>query len=256
MLLKSLVLGILFGIGIFAVKSGLGMAAALSRRRRRERLLGLAAFAGVWAAVFIAVALVLPRLDPLRHLAAIQSFMRSGMLVHLVMAGLMAVWGVVLLRRGDHAAAGSRGWLLLVLPCPVCVTVIFLSAAFFSARFPEHGAVLVPGLYAVFMGIAVGTAALVGRRLTGGANKGTAATATPESFLGAAMLLLAVYFFLSVTIMPQFADLDQVYRLAGYHSDARAAATELSRLIPALAALTTAFCAGFGTTWNRARRQS
>jgi predicted transporter len=255
LLLKSLVLGILFGIGIFAVKSGLGVAVALYRRRRRERLLGLVAFAGVWAAVFSAVALVLPRLDPLRHLAAIQSFMRAGMLIHLVMAGLMAVWGVVLLRRSESPARGSRGWLLLVLPCPVCVTVIFLSAAFFLARFPEHGALLVPGLYLAFMGIALAAAALAGRRPRGRPEGGAPAAVAPESFLGGAMLLLAVYFFLSVTIMPQFADLDKVYRLAGPHGDARAAVANPSRLVPVLAAVT-AFAAGFGTTWKRARRQS
>jgi len=106
LLLKSLVLGILFGIGVFALKSGLGLTAALSRRRSRQRLFGLLLFALVWALVFAAVALVLPRLDPLRHLAAIALFMRSGMLIHLLLAGLMLIWGVILLRRRPAVAAG------------------------------------------------------------------------------------------------------------------------------------------------------
>lgn len=242
MLLKSLVLGILFGIGVFALKSGLGLAAALSRRRRRQRLFGLLLFALLWALVFAGVALSLPRLDPLRHLAAIQSFMRSGMLIHLLLAALMLVWGLLLLRRGQAAStATSRGWLLLVLPCPVCVTVIFLSAAFFQARFPAQGATLLPGLYLAFMLISLTAAVIGSRRLE--------AAASPEAFLGGIMILLATYFFLSVTIMPQFADLDKIYRLAGC-PDARSP-VDPSQIHPMLALIALAFGAGFTLTWKR-----
>lgn len=245
MLFKSLVLGILFGIGVFALKSGLGLTAALlSRPRGRQELFGLLLFALVWALVFAAVALVLPRLDPLRHLAAIALFMRSGMLIHLLLAGLMLIWGVILLRRREVRVVGSRGWLLLVLPCPVCVTVIFLSAAFFLACFPEHGAFLVPGLYLVFMTISLTAAFLAGRN--------PVVSASPESFLGGAMILLATYFFLSVTIMPQFADLDKIYRLA-VCPEARTPAVT-NHWFPVPAAIGAAFGAGFGLTWNRARR--
>ncbi len=241
MLFKSLVSGIVFGIGVFALKSGLGLAAALARRKSRERLAGLLLFALVWSLVFAAVALILPRLDPLRHLAAIQSLMGAGMLIHLLLAGLMLIWGAILLRRREAGRAAGRGWLLLVLPCPVCVTVIFLSAAFFSARFPEYGAALVPGLYLVFMAIALVAAFIGARGLTRAAN--------PETFLGGTMLLLATYFLLSVTIMPQFTDLDKVYRLAGCPGERTT--VDPNQIFPVLVLVGLAFVSGFASTWKR-----
>jgi len=134
------------------------------------------------------------------------------MLVHMVMAALMAIWGVVLLKRHHAHAATSRGWLLLVLPCPVCATVILFSAAFFVSLFPDGRGWVIPGLYMAFVVIsllAMGGVHLLRRR-----------RAQPsEAFLGGAMLLMAAYFILSVTVMPQFADLDSVYRLAHYQTD-------------------------------------
>ena len=38
--------------------------------------------------------------------------------------------------------------------------------------------------------------------------------ATVRPFLGALMLCLAIYFLLSVIVIPQFADLDKIYRIS------------------------------------------
>jgi predicted transporter len=48
---------------------------------------------------------------------------------------------------------------------------------------------------------------------------GGRSSSTPESTLGAAMLIIAVYFFLSIIIMPQFGDIDQIYGLAAYQGE-------------------------------------
>ena len=94
MVYKSLILGILFGIGIFAVKSGVGLAYVCGRQSSSgRRAATLSVFAGLYGLVFLAMFLLLGWIDPVGHLPAIQRFLQSGMLVHLAMAGLMAGWG-------------------------------------------------------------------------------------------------------------------------------------------------------------------
>ena len=69
MLYKSLILGVLFSIGVFAGKSGIGLAYLLGRtpswQGKALRLLG---FALLYALVFALAAWGLRVLDPLAHL--------------------------------------------------------------------------------------------------------------------------------------------------------------------------------------------
>ncbi|WP_319407351.1 DUF2162 domain-containing protein [uncultured Desulfosarcina sp.] len=210
MLYKSLILGVLFGIGIFAVKSGVGIAYVVWRQRsKRAVALGFTLFAIVYALVFAVAAVILPRVDPVRHLTAVQTFIQSGMLVHLIMAGLMMGWGIVLLKQKTTSRSSSRGWLMLVLPCPVCITVILLSTGFLITCFPEHPLRVTAMLYLVFVLISLTASGVVYRY-------GNLSGMAPDMFLGCVMLLMAAYFIVSVNVMPQFAGLDKVYRLACY----------------------------------------
>jgi predicted transporter len=63
----------------------------------------------------------------------------------------------------------------------------------------------------------------------------------PEHTLGAAMLLIAVYFILSVIIMPQFGDIDKIYRIAAYRGEK---ASMNTRDILLLSSMMFAFFAG------------
>ena len=75
----------------------------------------------------------------------------------------------------------------------------------------------------------------------------------PETLLGGAMLLIAVYFFLSVTIMPQFADADKIYRMALYLPDTTAEQTPHQFLF--LTWVAAAFFGGFGRMTLKIRRK-
>lgn len=248
MLYRSLVLGVLFGVGVFAVKSGVGLAYAVSRRKRLRRKVGiLLCFSLLYALAFVLIHLLLQRVDPVRHLPAIQRFLQSGMLVHLTMAALMAVWGLVLLKRSGDQTGASRGWLMLVLPCPVCAAVILFSTAFFVSLFPEDCLWVSVGLCLTFLLLSFLTFGIVSQ------HRGLAAR-SPEAFLGGAMMLTAAYFVLSVTVMPQFADLDSVYRLARN----RTGAAEGNLKQVALMAITAGsfFGAGFTAKTRRIRSQT
>jgi predicted transporter len=107
----------------------------------------------------------------------------------------------MLLLRRDGCGGTSRGWLLLALPCPVCFSVILCSVALVHGLFADHGTLLI-WLCTGYLLLALGSAALLLRRQ--GLN---------ERGLGGVMLLAALYFIVTVVLVPQFNDLERVYRL-------------------------------------------
>jgi predicted transporter len=201
----------------------------------------------IYAAVFGSAILILPKIDPIKHPAAVQSFIQSGMTLHLFMAGLMTVWGWILLKQNKNQASKSRGWLILVLPCPVCVTVIFLSTAFLMTCFPDHPLVIGFGLYLAFLLITLVTLEVFRRYQK-------ISPLSAESLLGGAMLAMAAYFLISVTVMPQFADLDKVYRLTRYQTTTQSNNTRQMLIFSVVFAF--AFALGFGFTFSKIRRQT
>ncbi len=234
--IKSLVLGILFATGAFAAKGGVGLAYALERARGPVRRAPVAlGFAAVYAALFAGALAAARRLDPAAHLARIQGLVASGMTVHLVLAAGLLAWGVRLLRRPAAAARPTRAHWLLVVPCPVCLTVVFLITAFLVTLLPDAAPRAVAGAYGLFVATAGATAAalLAGRRRSG---------AAPERTLGAAMVGIAGYFLAAVVVMPQFGDLEGVYRLASYTG--KAAPVPPARAWGTWAVLAAAFLAG------------
>jgi predicted transporter len=244
MLYKSLIIGVVMSIGLFAVKSGAGIGYRLARQQRWiGKIVVLLLFTGAYAMLFGLVAVLLHLLDPVRHLKAVQTFMQSGMVIHVILAGVMTIWGVVLLKRTTIEETPSRGWLLLAAPCPVCAAMILFSAALLVSLFPDQLLPVISGLYAVFVLISLLTIVVVGLYYKSRARRG------PEFFLGGVMLLVAAYFILSVTVMPQFADLNKVYRLAGYASDLPG--QDLSMVLPMAAITIAAFIFGWGVTYKK-----
>lgn len=243
---RSLILGILFSIGIFALKGGVGLSYYLSGTVSKRAKAGVCSlYALSYLLVFLISALILEKIDLIRHLDVIQGFVQSGMLVHFIMACMLVVWGVCLLRRTGKPARKSRGWLLLAVPCPVCMTVIFFSVGFLMTCFPDSGKTVTLLIYGAFILINLIGLALMGfwkkRRET-----------SPESLLGGAMLLIAFYFLLSVTVMPQFADAEEIYRMALRPSDT--ATIQPRHLFFFLICIVATFSGGFGAMALKIRR--
>jgi predicted transporter len=235
--LKSLLLGLAFTVGIFAVKSGAGLSCLLGREGRKGRRLALILVfvAGYLSLFFLAWLLVL-RFDFLAHLQMVMTLVKQGMAIHFLLAALLLLWGVVLLRQSHDPEAGSRGWLLLTVPCPVCFSVILCSAALLHGLYPDNSHTMV-WLFAGFVGVAMASALLLmrpGRQ--------------SDHRLGRFMLLAALYFLVSVAVVPQFSNLERIYRLG---SDL---ATPMdSRHLLILAGLALGFGLGF---LNAARKTS
>ncbi|GBC62546.1 hypothetical protein DENIS_3518 [Desulfonema ishimotonii] len=243
---KSLILGIIFSIGIFAVKSGVGLQYFLSRTPSARAKTGAwLIFALTYLSVFGASGLILAKLDLMNHLTAIQAWIQSGMTIHLIMAGMLLLWGIRLLRQRDDVQTKSHGWLLLAIPCPVCATAIFLSLGFLTACYPDRPVMTAGLLFLVFLTINLATVWVM--------SAGTRTQDTPpEVVLGGAMLLIAVYFLLSVTVMPQFADADKIYRMSLASSETPP--EQLRHLAFFGLCIVITFMSGFGSAFLNIRR--
>lgn len=200
--LKSLLLGLTFTVAIFAVKSGAGLSCLLGRENRvgRRLLLCLGFIAGYLPLFALAWLLVL-RFDFLAHLQTVMTLVKQGMTIHFLLAALLLLWGVALLRQEQGARAASHGWLLLATPCPVCFSVILASAGLLHGIYPDNS-LIIAWLFGGFMAVALLSALLLIRP-----------GHLDNHSLGRFMLLAALYFLISVSVVPQFSALERVYRL-------------------------------------------
>ena len=206
--LPSLVLGMGVSTGMYALKTALGLQYYLEQENRRgRRRIVLVTFLIVYGLLCAALAAVVKRLAVGAHFQYVQTLMNNGRLMHFVMAAVMLLGGIILLKSRHRAQRQPRGWLVVVTPGPLGLTVICFTLAFLAAAFPEMWIRGVMILYAGFLALGFLTMLLRHRR-------GRRAGGSPEAALGAAMVAMSAYFILSVIIMPQFAGLEEAFRLA------------------------------------------
>lgn len=206
--MKSLILGVGMSVGVFAIKTGIGMSYYLMREQRPARKAAL--LFGIWSVYGTLFAGAYLSLDLLRSPGVwpvLQELLHAGAALHLTFAVLMLIWGVQLLRSDRSDAGSSRGWLALVIPCPVCLTMIMMTVGAAAALFPETTDQAVGGLFFGFTVIVALTAGLA-PRLSARSQQG------PEHWLGTVMTTLAAYFLISLLVMPHFAELDAVSGIA------------------------------------------
>ena len=208
-----MIIGLAFTIGIFALKSGVGLYYLLSLKRKvKLKFLFFSIYSVIYLFIFMLSSLILQKMNIIEHFEDIQTFLKSGMFIHMLMACLLLAWGVILLKRQKSEKHITHAWLLMVIPCPVCIMVIFFSTGFLVAFFPDSGNLAVLCDYVGF--IIINIAAIFVMSFWKALSD-----STPEAILGSIMLFIAVYFLLSIVILPQFSDLDKIYRLAAYKGE-------------------------------------
>ncbi|MDR0355337.1 MAG: DUF2162 domain-containing protein [Deltaproteobacteria bacterium] len=219
--LKTLWLGALISMGAFAVKTGLGCSYLCSGAAGRRKALIAASTLVAYGALFAAVYQAVSRVDLFSRYETLAPLWRNGRLLHWLAAAVMFLWGALLFKKGSSpmdssnnpGKAGSRAWLLLLIPCPVCLSAILLTIAGLAAFFPEKAASVTAGIFACFALMALAAALLqrLGRRLR--------TSGTPENALGKVMILMAVYFAVSALIIPRFSDISRIYGLAVHSAE-------------------------------------
>ncbi|MDR2528079.1 MAG: DUF2162 domain-containing protein [Synergistaceae bacterium] len=204
--LKFLWLGMVVSIAAFSVKTGIGWAylwrSGSACFRAGTSLVLLSAYAAVFGGVFLLVSQV----NLLERIDVVLPLLRGGVTVHWLAALLLFAWGLFLLKRPDDCRHARRSLLALVTPCPVCLSAILMSTGCLALYFPDEMALSIAGLFTAFVVIAAVSAAAI---LLGSEKSGA-----PESGLGVGMMLMGAYFIISALVVPQFADIDRVYRLA------------------------------------------
>lgn len=177
------------------------------------RLVFLSVFGISYFLIFMISSYILRTTHIIEYFDTLQTVLQSGIFIHVLMAGLLFIWGIFLLTsKKKHGEHGSHAWLMLAVPCPVCMMTIFFSAGFLVAFFPSSGHWPVLFAYQGFMGISLVTLLILS--FWRGKSE-----IYPESMLGGFMIFIAVYFVLAVLIMPQFGDIDKIYRLAKYNTN-------------------------------------
>jgi len=243
---KSLVLGFLFAVGIFAVKNGVGLFYSFtSNRTTRSKLAVLSVYSFLYFAVFVGSAYALRHSGLIEELAVLEKLLRSGMLIHVFVSSGLVGWGTWLLKKKKASEGESRGWLALVIPCPICLTAIFLSVAFASSLFPDASFGVAAGAYLIFTGISL--ASMLGLSFWN-----RFVRVRPDALLGSAMVMIGAYFFLSAAFMPLFNELETVYRIAAHKQDKQ----QIDWLRWLMIGMVAVVClaVGFGRQWKAIRR--
>lgn len=236
--LKSLILGLFFSLGIFAFKNGLGLHYVINQKKKTigKKLSILISYCGTYAMVFLLSLVLLKNINMLQQFQTWQNFLQTGMYLHGVLALLLAIWGLRLIIKAEQSQKSSHGWLVMFFPCPVCLTVIFLSVSFLLSFFPKEGLTYLVIGYAGFLTLSFMSTLII--------KFWTLKTETSaESSLGWAMLFIAVYFFLTILIIPQLSQLSEIYDLASYQGNKRTIPT--FQIILILSFIGLAFLSGF-----------
>ncbi|MFW6044284.1 MAG: DUF2162 domain-containing protein [Planctomycetota bacterium] len=207
---QTLVLGLILSLGVFAVKNGFGFSFYWNQTDSVWRKWSLAGgHAMTYLLIFMGAGFVLKYVMSDAVLSTIVPLMKGGMYVHFIMAVFMLIWAILLLRRrpSSEQHGSSRAWLLLVVPCPVCLTVVFLSSSILTTVIPGSTWVVVGLGFGVFSLITLVAAMLGGLYLR-------RRDMDAHSLLGGTMLGIAAFFILTICMAPHFQSLEEIYRLA------------------------------------------
>lgn len=202
--------GILTAFLVFGVKVGLGLGAqfcskAVSRYSKYGFVVG-SLFA--YLLLFFAMFALITGLNLLEYLDQVARLLKYGIILHLVLALGLFYWGTKLLisipKKQLHFP--FKASLLLVIPCPVCATVILLNLTLAYALFSLSPSVTTLLLFGFFSSIILITCAitfLLNHHIK-----------SIDTFLGMSMVAVSFYFLLTIIIAPIYPELKAAYSMA------------------------------------------
>ena len=202
--------GILVAFSAFGIKAGLGLGAQVYNK---SVSLGKKAFflSGcflTYLLLFFSMYFLVSRFNLLNYLDHLANMLQYGMLVHLLVALGLFVWGAQLLLKNPDTQTRLplHASLLLVAPCPVCATVILLNltlAFSLSTLTPLLTTLVLFGMFITIIGMTMGAVFPFRHRVGAG-----------NSFIGLSMTLIALYFLLTVIIAPIYPEIKAAFDMA------------------------------------------
>ena len=201
--------GILAAFLVFGIKIGVGLGGRINHPAISGAKKWI--FAGgcllAYLALFWGMYALVTGLNLFNYLDRLAKAVQYGMLLHFALALGLFVWGVILLgSRQDQGHATLAPGILLVVPCPVCASVILLNLSLAFTLFPMSPAVTTLVLFACFAACILATLAVITlfrRYIT-----------SMDSFLGVSMVLISLYFVLTILIAPIYPEIKAAYQMA------------------------------------------
>ncbi len=210
-MLKQLwITGVLVAFSVFGIKVGLGLGAQIYNKTVSigKRIIFIGGSLFVYLILFFCLYSVITHFNLLNYLDQFVNMLQYGMLLHFAVALGLLLWGGKLLLQNpaEHSHLPFRASLLLILPCPVCATVILLNMTFAYSLFDLSPVLTTLTLFALFSGIIIVTCAIIFpfRHKIGSGN----------SFLGLSMTLIALYFLFTVIIAPIYPEIKAAFAMA------------------------------------------
>lgn len=157
MLRQLWVTGVLVAFSVFGIKVGLGLGAQIYNKAvpigKRILIMGGSLF--VYLILFFCLYYVITHFNLLNYLDQFVNVLQYGMLLHLAVAVGLLIWGgkLVLEKPGKQESLPFRTSLLLILPCPVCATVILLNLTLAYSLFDLSPLLTTLTLFGIFSGI-------------------------------------------------------------------------------------------------------
>lgn len=181
------VIGILIGIFVFGIKTGIGC--GFSNITTKEIL----AIGGSYFFLALLFGTVTDRIS----LEALESFSSMGMGIHILVSLLLIVAGVYTQKKWNAGKDVSRHTFLAIsMPCPVCLAALAASCMLLSGSFNLSG-IKIGVLIGIAFFIAVVTSSFLFR--FGKIKLGK----TPET-MGNAMMLIGIYYLLGALLIPAY----------------------------------------------------
>lgn len=201
--------GILAAFLVFGIKIGVGLGARINH----PGIPGTKkwAFSGgcllAYLLLFWAMYALVTGLNLFNYLDRLAKAVQYGMVLHFVLALGLFVWGVILLvSRQGHSHASLAPGIMLVFPCPVCATVILLNLSLAFSLFPMTPAITTLVLFACFAACILFTLAVI--------TLFRHHISSMDSFLGVSMVLISLYFVLTILIAPIYPEIKAAYHMA------------------------------------------
>lgn len=183
--------GMLFSLGIFAVKVGFGLGFSGIRWK------GIFLTFSIYLVLFVLIAILSEQL-----MKMLEPILQKGPYLHVLMAIGMIAWGIILLRRQKTHQHSITPSLLLIIPCPVCLTAM---------TFSTWSALSVIKLPSAFVGLGLGIAfVLLSLILIAFARLNR--SEMPEIRLGLSMIGIGLYFIASLFLPAKIEEAKGVYQ--------------------------------------------
>ncbi len=135
---KRFAIGLILILGVFAIKAGVGLYCGIvSRKGKLSKVLLGTGYGAVYLLLFSLFAYFWKSGLWSSSMGILLDVARFGGDIHFAASSGLIAWAIWLLKSNSDGKSSGKAWIALVIPCPVCMTVIFFSMGFIVSYFPS-----------------------------------------------------------------------------------------------------------------------